>query len=335
MNKKDKFRAVILGLGKIASRYQEDPRRRGIVTHAAAYRAHPRCELVAGFDRNLSQRRRFARRWKGVRVYGDLQKLLTTEQPDIISICTPPESHARLIQQVLEYSPKAIFCEKPVATTLIEAQKVKRALGRTKTAFSLNISRRWDRMHQKIARDIEKGRWGSVQSVDAYYTGSFLSTGTHLVDGLRMLVGEIGWVQAVPPFSRSAGGGIQAALGFEKGGAAFLHHLDRSHYLIYELDIYLSKGRVRLNDSGFESSCWGVGPCSQFSDFCALTPMKSPYGAGYQGVLKEAVNDLVSAASGGCLPLGTLEDGMRALEIQEALLKSSKEGGTRIWRRRG
>ncbi len=60
---------------------------------------------------------------EGVRSYRDPTDLLEDADVDLVSICTPPDTHARLACQALEQG-KHVLIEKPMATTLAGADAI-------------------------------------------------------------------------------------------------------------------------------------------------------------------------------------------------------------------
>lgn len=321
------LRAAIIGLGNIANRYQDDPKRRGIVTHAAAYSQNQECQLVAGCDPDNNQRKHFEKNWKNVSLYHSTSELLVAEDIDIVSICTDDQSHQEVLATCLEAPISGYFCEKPLANSLASARQLADQFANKQphSTLALNFSRRWDPMHQAFQQDIRAGHWGTIQTIDAYYTGSLHTTGCHVIDSLRMLVGEVNWVASLPGKSEN-----NAVLGFDEGVTAIIQHLDRSQYLIYELDFYFATGRLRIEDSGFRTSCWEVLPSKQFSGYQNLSACHSPYGAGYQNVLSHALSDLVDCIKTDRQPLCSIQNGIRALEIEEAVLESYSNLGQRV-----
>lgn len=325
-----RYRAAIIGLGKIGSRYQEEPGRRGIVTHAAAWAGHPACTLVAGADPRPSQRAAFAKRWPETRVYADAAAMLRTEQPDIISIASPTDQHVAHLLLALRAHPKAILCEKPLAYTSRNLRTVRTALARHRVPIAVNFSRRWDAMLQAVAADLRRKRYGAIQHIDAYYTGSLSTNGSHMVDCLRLLAGEPRWAQAFPPFATSPRQGVGGLFGFASGVVAHLHHLDTDQYVFFECDCYCTGGRIRLVDHGAGARVWRTAAHARFRGMRALRNRASPYGRGYRDVLSQAASDLVACIGRARHPRCTVQDGLRALQIQDALLQSAGKKGRRV-----
>ncbi|MBI4239282.1 MAG: Gfo/Idh/MocA family oxidoreductase [Deltaproteobacteria bacterium] len=324
------YACAIIGLGQIASRYQEDPRRGKTATHAAAMAAHPQCRLVAGYDPDAGQRRRFARAWPGTRVYDDLDALLATECPAIIGLATPVETHAALLRRLLRYRPRALLCEKPLCRNAQELQQLRRmwsALGRDRPIVTCNCTRRWDPLHQWTAQQLRRGRIGRLQTVHTLYSGNFLSTSAHLLDELRMLLGEVAWVHAASTGTADA---LNGWIGFRSGATAVLQWIDARGYLSYEIDCYGTTGRLRLGQSGFQLESWRTTKHPHFSGYRALTPCRMRHPTGHPGDLAPVIADLVRCIRQRKRPLCTMEDAFRTATLQFALLRSAARGGVRL-----
>jgi predicted dehydrogenase len=63
----------------------------------------------------------------GARSSRGADALLADPAVDVVAICTPPAEHASLILAALAAGKRAIFCEKPIATTADDARDVLRA----------------------------------------------------------------------------------------------------------------------------------------------------------------------------------------------------------------
>src|SRR5436190_2024460 len=62
-------RAALIGCGRIGTEFADDPRIKGVYTHAGAYMACPRTELVAVCDIDAPKASRCGRRWGVAGVY--------------------------------------------------------------------------------------------------------------------------------------------------------------------------------------------------------------------------------------------------------------------------
>jgi len=96
--------------------------------HAAAYSDPEQCNLVGCADivrKNAEALPRSTIDDDGV--FEDYEEMLATVEPDVVSICTPPATHADLVVGTAESGVvDAIHCEKPMALTLGGAQRMAR-----------------------------------------------------------------------------------------------------------------------------------------------------------------------------------------------------------------
>jgi predicted dehydrogenase len=84
--------------------------------------------------------------------FSDYQTLLESLQPDLVAICTPPVTHAPIALAALAAGAH-VFCEKPLATTVAEAQEMVAAAVRSGRRTGVNFRYRWIPA-ARFARDI-------------------------------------------------------------------------------------------------------------------------------------------------------------------------------------
>jgi predicted dehydrogenase len=117
--------AAIIGLGRIASLLENDPRREKPCTHAGAIAANSGCRLVAGADADEGRRVLFAEKWN-VPVYADAEAMIAAHKPLLLVIATHPDSHARYCRLAAAHRIPVTVCEKPLADTLGKARQIAR-----------------------------------------------------------------------------------------------------------------------------------------------------------------------------------------------------------------
>lgn len=64
MPQKDKYSAVIIGAGRIASSF-DSPAGKSVLTHAHAYRKHPDVKLLGFYDTSARVAQRAVKTWGG------------------------------------------------------------------------------------------------------------------------------------------------------------------------------------------------------------------------------------------------------------------------------
>ena len=184
------LRAGVIGLGQIGSRFDEDPKRLGVWSHASAYAQVPEVVLVAGADPDSSARLAFSTRWGLSPLYADYQQMLDAERLDLVSVCVPTPLHAEVVLAAADAGVRAIFCEKPIAATVEEGHRIVERCRRQGIALAVNHTRRWDLNYRWPRELLKQGFLGRLQSLVGYYSGGIYNIGTHLIDTMRMYGGE-------------------------------------------------------------------------------------------------------------------------------------------------
>ena len=95
------YKAAIIGCGKIAGGYQvNNPKDKSVLTHAKAYAVHGRTRITAAVDADRKKLSKFCKAWKIPFGYTDVKRMLAQERPDIVSICTPSQTHEDILRPV-------------------------------------------------------------------------------------------------------------------------------------------------------------------------------------------------------------------------------------------
>ena len=92
-------------------------------SHARAYHKLDAFEIVGLVSRTPASRNRLAAELGGYPTFASLEEALHAAKPDVVSINTYPETHADYARKSLEAGAH-VFVEKPLATTVEEAQKI-------------------------------------------------------------------------------------------------------------------------------------------------------------------------------------------------------------------
>ncbi len=143
-------RLAILGVGRIGR------------VHARAVAATEGAALVAVSDPVAAAAEEVAAG------YGcDIRSIAEIEAAgdvDGVVICTPTDTHADLIERFAR-SGKAVFCEKPVDLSLSRVQACLRVVEGTGALLMIGFNRRFDPDFQAVKAAIDAGRIGAVEMV--------------------------------------------------------------------------------------------------------------------------------------------------------------------------
>lgn len=190
------YRAAIIGLGYIGGADQVSGDALGQFvkdldgTHLEALSKHPRIALVAGSSRDEGRRQRFASRTTA-RTYADWREMLAGEELDIVSVATYAPQHAEISIACAERGVRAIYCEKPIATRLPDAERMVQACQAAGALLVINHQRRFHPNFRRLRDLIAAGELGEVTSGFLQWTtGRLGGVGTHVIDALCMLTGR-------------------------------------------------------------------------------------------------------------------------------------------------
>lgn len=158
--------------------------------------------LAAGCDIAQDAVDAFAKKYGDhVAQYTDHQEMLAAEALDIVTVATSDHRHADLVVDAANAGVRGIFCEKPMATSIADADRMIAAITENGTLLSIDHTRRWQPLwrHTKEAV-VGGGQIGAVQYVIGTLSGSramLFRNGTHLVDAICYFAdSEPAWVSA-------------------------------------------------------------------------------------------------------------------------------------------
>ena len=273
------YRAGIVGLSGIAT---EPPDAEPAVlggqqphAHAACYAALPQTDIVAVCDIAPAMLDSFRQRWGDVwpdaAVYADYREMLARERLDLLSVVTPDHLHADLVIAAVAAGVRGIYCEKPIATTLADADRMIAAVEGADVAMVVNHTRRWYAEYQRALALVRAGRLGRVTHIQATCGGPramLFRNGTHLIDLAVMFAqSEPAWVVAHldpgherygPRYAGDGGRdpatdpGGRGLIRFANGVVAsiFCSKLINATASLWEFTVYCEAGQIRLTEPG-------------------------------------------------------------------------------------
>ena len=321
------YRAAIIGCGKIGSEFADDPRIKDIYTHAGAYINCPNTELVAVCDRERVKLEKCKERWHISGGYLDYEKMIADTEPDIVSVCTPDQTHFDIIRTILTTSKvKAIFAEKPLALTVSDAEDLVNLAEKKGVVLAVNYSRRYAGKFVELNNYLHSDTFGSIQTINGYYTKGTLHNGTHWFDLGRFLIGEFIRVKGFDKQKeKSDDPTFDTYAEFKNGATGFLHACDATKFSIFEMDILGSSGRVYIKDSGHIIEIYRVADNPYYSGYKSLY-LSDTFTDVMKNALLHAVENIVQCLQTGQTPRCSGFDGVAALKIAHAIRFSVESG---------
>jgi predicted dehydrogenase len=329
------LRAGIVGCGRIGSEFDDDPKRRVISTHAGAYAAVKEIDLVAACDVNAEKLEKCGRRWHITSLYQSYEEMLAKENLDILSICTWNSTHLEIVRKAANSNIKAIFCEKPIADNLKNADELIKLCNEKRIILQINHQRRFDGFHNDIRKFIQDGKLGRIQQVAFYYTAGVANTGSHMFDLLRFFFGDIDWIQASFSQNKSPNSGdpnIDGVMKFRSGNLCAIQACDVNDFLIFEMDCIGTKGRLNLTHSGFGLDYYQVRESELFSGYKEIFLDTSPIDKDRpRNFMVYAAEHLIDCIKNGTESVCSGTDGKAALELICAFHESARADGKKIF----
>ncbi len=207
------LRGALIGTGSIAP------------YHLTAWQRAPGLEIVALCNRTVAKAHDLAERFgiDRARIYDDLDELLARERElDFVDVALAPDLHRAAVEAAAARG-LHVICQKPLAASLDEAQAMLAACDQAGVLLSVNENWRWRAWYRQVQQLLRQGALGRLRyaritahrnvtlgSPDGQPPGLLVRQaytrdmprllvyewGIHLIDTLRMLLGEPQWVHA-------------------------------------------------------------------------------------------------------------------------------------------
>ncbi|MEQ8711294.1 MAG: Gfo/Idh/MocA family oxidoreductase [Rhodospirillales bacterium] len=243
---------VIAGLGRIGCGYDLVKTGNGLpMTHVGAVMADSRFRLAGAADPDAERRQLCQSVWPDIHLAEDAGQLIDQARADIVCIATPSAIRRDLVEMAVRAGARLIFCEKPLALTVEDAEWITEHCAQRDVRIAVNLSRRWEPGCIAAGRMIARGDIGEVRRVTGLYTRGLSNNAAHLVDLVRSWIGDIQECSITgrhypdaPDFRLMAGADIPVdVLG-----------MDGTAVDLFRLEVFGSEGRILLDDFGAELS---------------------------------------------------------------------------------
>jgi predicted dehydrogenase len=168
-------RAILAGGGTFALQAQTQEKKLKLAfigtghrawAHIQVLKSIPDFEVVALADPTPEFRDRAASLAGGsVKTYGSYEEMLAKEKDlDGVVVVTPSFLHAPATVAALSHG-MHVLCEKPMATSVEEANQMIAASEKTGKTLQIGLQMRYDPLYKKLAEIVQTGQIGSVQYV--------------------------------------------------------------------------------------------------------------------------------------------------------------------------
>ena len=327
-NQQGLYTACVIGCGLIGSQSSQTSSAPGVHSHAAAFKSHPRTKLIGVADTDAEKLRMAASYWN-VEGERDAVSLCSRLRPEIISLCTPDETHFALAQSLLENAPpRVLFIEKPMTLKADEAEKLLALAEDVGCAIAVNHSRRFSPAFRALKNELEEGKHGKPLLARFIYGKGLLHNGGHALDLLRFWLGEPTEVSGAPVAWGPAGDETyNVDLRFANDCRARLEGFDERVATVFELDFLTEKSRWRFWLGGHAWEFSAVSPSPLYSGYFNYLPtgretQDALFAAPLADSLFYAVENIVGFLDGKESLLSTGADGLAVLRLIEKIRRT-------------
>ncbi|HEV7345925.1 MAG TPA: inositol 2-dehydrogenase [Devosia sp.] len=308
--------------------------------HAKAVSSNSKAKLVAVADAFAKAADDLASQY-GCAVRS-VENILASPDIDAVVICTPTDTHADLIEQ-FSRAGKAIFCEKPIDLDVERVKQCLKVVDAEGGTLMVGFNRRFDPHFQAMKDVIEKGEIGAVEMVTIISRdpgappvdyikrsgGIFRDMTIHDFDMARFLLGEeIDTVTAqgsvlVDKAIGDAGDydSVSVMLSTASGKHATISNSRRATYgYDQRIEVHGSKGAVAAENQR---------PVSiEVANAAGYTrpPLHDFFMTRYTEAYAREISSFIDAVESKSPASPSGIDGLIALAMADAALKSAKEG---------
>ncbi len=247
--KNKKYSVAIIGCGNIGFFWDHKRKGKGALSHFKAFQENKNFEVVALAEHRAERRAVLTKACK-VPVFYDHKELLTQLSPDVAVVSTSNKAHEEVLKALLTVKPKLVFAEKPLTLEPETSMEIIAQYEKAGIGLQINYSRRFVGIFDDIKRMIEQKKLGDIQAVNIFYSRGFFHNGSHFVDLITWYWGmpdEV-MVEGERPGLHENDPTMSVLLKYPGQMEVRLIGLETSKTAVFEMDIWASKGRIRMNN---------------------------------------------------------------------------------------
>jgi 1,5-anhydro-D-fructose reductase (1,5-anhydro-D-mannitol-forming) len=298
-------------------------------------------ELIGVVSRDAGRAAQFARKFGARHAYTSYEELLRNPEVTVVAIHTPNAQHAEQAVAAARAG-KHVFCDKPMATSVEDAERIVAACERAGVKLAVNFHNRYMQCFIDTKRIIDSGEIGKVSVVHIEASpgarpggrlstwrvdpviaglGTSYSIGVHVYDILRFILSsEVEAVVSVFDTPRGVMEEINlSTLRFQNAAMAHVSVHENAPFPHNDMVIYGSRGRItgrgvtRSRSSGVLEILTEDGKLQRIE-----YPVTNAHEACVIGFSRALLEGREPSASG--------IDGLRSVQVTDAMARSAWDG---------
>jgi predicted dehydrogenase len=219
-------------------------------THAAAFFYHNDYTLVGAVDIDSRKRAEFTEKYRSP-AYATIAELFQQQNPEVVALAVPTKEHYQTFEELARYSLKAVLCEKPISDNITHAREMVQESHARGFAMAVNYMRRCEPGVSTLRDMISQGDLGEIYKGVVWYSKGILNNGSHFIDLLRYLLGEVTEVQVITTGGRWKQLDPEPDVRLTCGSTEIYFLAGREeHYSLAEIELIATSGKISYESGG-------------------------------------------------------------------------------------
>jgi len=307
---------------------------------------------------DINPHRQDAARARGLTVYPSLSALLADRTVDAVTVAIPNDVHPETVIAALQAG-KHVICEKPVAVTVADFDRMARVAKESGKLFTVHQNRRWDVDFLAVKQVVQSGEIGDLIRIESRIQGSrgipsdwrgtkqhgggmILDWGVHLIDQLLQIfparVASV-YCECTHETNTEVDDGFRLSLTFADGKTAFVE-VGTYHFLAMPRFFMQGKNGSLLLRDWRESAhvarlkAWNEKDVTPVQTAAGITKTMAPRDEitldeydvpRLESDVHDFYRNFCAAVDGTAAPLITLDEVRAVLCVMEAAFRSDSE----------
>jgi len=300
------------------------------------------CEVVGICDADEARGKKVSERFH-CKFYKDYKELYEKEKPDCVSICVPTSAHKKVATYFIE---KKVPCllEKPIAATVAEAREISDAAKKSGSLVLIGHIERFNPAIRQLKKMVDAGQLDSIFLVDAERVaplpvriqdvGVIIDLAVHDIDIFHFILGkktESVYASVRGVSRKDVEDFGEAIFKFPDGTVAHQRVNWLTPTKIRKLKVFGKKGMVEVDyiaqDLYFYENVTVPDQVDYTSiQFGVTEGEMRKLKINKEEPLKTELSHFVKCVQGKEKPVISIEESIWAIQVAEAMKRSSKEG---------
>lgn len=325
---KKKYRGLLVGLGNIGMGYDLHlSPRDGVLSHASALKNSERFEFLGAVDSDGSKRETFEALYH-LPAYATIGEALKEFDIDVAIVATPTQLHLKSIEELTKSGlVKSILCEKPISYSLAEAKKIFDLCSSKNCKLYVNYMRRADPGVNGIKLFLEENPKTLPCKGVAWYSKGLIHNGSHLVDILKLWLGDIVGYKLISKGPANNNGNDcepDVLIHYQDGDIVFLS-CNEEHYSHHTIELISPLGRLGYEAGGFNAYWQNIVADKDYSSYKVLSPTKNKFDCQMNFSQLNLINEWANCIDTSSRSLCSGEEAIKMLEYLNDIRRVSSE----------